>query len=433
MAFLFKSGTLTQPTSSGNQSVTGIGFRPKAVIFFGNQCTADGAINDACASFGVGVLSTQRRCVGYTSARITDGFTNQVSEFQNNASCIRYLDALGTLLSSADFVSSDVDGFTLNWTSANATQRRCHYVALGGNDLTNAFTGSFTSKTTNGTQAYTGVGFKPDCVIIFTSTGIASDPFSSTANNVSWTIGWASSSIARAYSASRINGGVEITSTRKRQLTSKCLSWVSATGVLRECDFASFDSNGFTLDWTTTNGVGAYFYALCLKGGKYASFAFKQPTSGTPPVSQSVTGIGFRPIGALLSTVQSVTIAGNSSGASYSLGACESASSRRCLSIVANNNEDATTFDVATRQYMNSAKVIETWTFDTISDTLTSSVDLQSLDSDGLSLSWTTLDATEREIIGLAFGNRSIAAFQKPRLRPGIFKPAGERFSKRRY
>ena len=50
-----KSGTLTSPTSTGSQAITGVGFQPKAIIFFYNFTTADG--NAVNSYMGQGVVT----------------------------------------------------------------------------------------------------------------------------------------------------------------------------------------------------------------------------------------------------------------------------------------------------------------------------------------------------------------------------------------
>ncbi len=50
-------------TSTGNQSITGVGFEPKIVIFYGTHLTADGVVVHNAFACGAGISSTSRFCI----------------------------------------------------------------------------------------------------------------------------------------------------------------------------------------------------------------------------------------------------------------------------------------------------------------------------------------------------------------------------------
>src|ERR1019366_464324 len=120
--------------------------------------------------------------------------------------CLRVIDNIATLLASADLASFDTDGFTLNFIAADATARVINFMALGGSGLTNAVTGDMTTSASTGAQAVTGVGFKPDCVIFFT-TRTAAAPVLAGGTSETGQIGFAVSSTQRGVTAQRSNGG----------------------------------------------------------------------------------------------------------------------------------------------------------------------------------------------------------------------------------
>lgn len=108
----YKVGAFTyaMATASGNVSYTGIGFRPKAVLFLAN--VINGAVNASSKGFDDG---TSRFClVEYT----TTGANAAFSVILTNS--IYLFDDAGTANVAKAVVNSfDVDGFTLAWTKVN--------------------------------------------------------------------------------------------------------------------------------------------------------------------------------------------------------------------------------------------------------------------------------------------------------------------------
>lgn len=128
-----KSGVFNQPGSTGNQSITGLGLTPSVVILMSrglvSSTTNDNSNN---FSFGVGVSSSSRNVVSFGNKidsqtdNGSDGSATKVIQLLtgNNASN-------PTLNAEADFVSQDSGGFTINWTTVDATAREVGYWALG--------------------------------------------------------------------------------------------------------------------------------------------------------------------------------------------------------------------------------------------------------------------------------------------------------------
>ena len=73
MGYDAKAGNFALNTSTGNQSITGLGFQPKLVIFYPTQQTADGVIVDYQLAIGAAVSSTSRFsvCVCIEDAQAT--------------------------------------------------------------------------------------------------------------------------------------------------------------------------------------------------------------------------------------------------------------------------------------------------------------------------------------------------------------------------
>jgi hypothetical protein len=372
-------GSFTVPAGTGNQATTGVGFQPKFVYFFGNGRTADGAAAGASNTqspwWGFGISSSSR--VVMTEG--DDGLTAN-NTATDATKCIKRINGVTTVFA-ADLVSLDADGFTVNFTTANATAYVVNYMAFGGADLTNVALKSFTSATATGNQATTGVGFQPDVMLLLGADNSAS--------NNSTNFGLAKSSSARSTASQAANA---TTGGRIQKTTVVYTNLDGGNSVRGEADLVSLDSDGFTLNWTTANANTHTIYALCLKGGSFKVGSFLQKTSTG---SQATTGVGFQPTGLLCFS------AGQTAGAALSgiqylyTGAASSATKRVAVHYDAGN--------------WSGVSLDRTHIYNSYGDdgtpTLQGQADLTSFDSDGFTLNYGASDATAREVIFLAVGN----------------------------
>lgn len=129
----FKVSNFIQPTSTGNQGLTGAGFRPKASLMISANDTAandDATQANAQMSLGAATGTTARGCMWA-------GDVNGVSPTQTDHDLDRtkllklIAPGSGTVNAAADHVSFDTDGQTINWTSADATQREVLVLWIG--------------------------------------------------------------------------------------------------------------------------------------------------------------------------------------------------------------------------------------------------------------------------------------------------------------
>jgi hypothetical protein len=95
---------------TGNVAYTGIGFQPRAVIFFGR--VANGSINASSKGFDDGITGLE--LLDYTFDGLTVAFTNTANAI--------YLfdDSVGANRNLAVITSFDADGFTLAWTKVGS-------------------------------------------------------------------------------------------------------------------------------------------------------------------------------------------------------------------------------------------------------------------------------------------------------------------------
>lgn len=101
----FKAGSFTRDmtTASGSQAITGVGFKPRAVIFF--------AVENGAPSMSVGMvdLSLNQNAVADANTVSTDTYANVASAaiYAQDAAAASYSGAISSL---------DADGFTVSWT-----------------------------------------------------------------------------------------------------------------------------------------------------------------------------------------------------------------------------------------------------------------------------------------------------------------------------
>lgn len=127
----YKVGVFNQATSTGNQSVTGVGFQPTGVILASINQTASSSLLATASRISFGAASDSASRMSIWSGGNTTDVTSD-----NNTDTGKVLNmitegASPTTNTSADFVSNDSDGFTINNTSADATAREIVYMAFG--------------------------------------------------------------------------------------------------------------------------------------------------------------------------------------------------------------------------------------------------------------------------------------------------------------
>lgn len=392
MAISIKAGTLSTPTVTGNQSYS-VGFQPKLVIPITTYQTAVGAAVNAVLALGASRSSSVR---DYSGAYSLDAAASSDTRADTSASrFIRVQNTAGTNVLSADFVSMDANGFTVNWTTVDASARIVNWLAIGG-DLT-VWSGQINSKASTGTQAYTGIGFIPQVLLLLKPHGQGTTTTAGGGVTVAPSFGWAASTTSRASMAAIDVDGQAAADSARYQRTDKCYTVLSTTGaVLIEADLTSFDADGFTLNWTTASGTARTVIAIALGGVQAKSGSFNQ-RSGTG--SQAVTGVGFLPKALLtmgwgLVTNEGVITAGMENYFGWGTAAGEEGS----VWVGSDDAADPSACDSA----ISTSSLIQTRTPGT--GALVAEADLTSLDAGGFTLQYTTADTTARQNLYLAIG-----------------------------
>lgn len=144
------------PASTGNASVTGLGFKPTGLILF--SIHDSGYSWDFSAKYSIGFVdeSGNQASIGGSSQRSAD--PSDTYCVQRTDRCLTVPNLSGGFYSEASFVSFDDDGFTLNWITNSEEGIYVHFLAFRGPQTK---VGSITSQTSTGNFDTTSVGFQP--------------------------------------------------------------------------------------------------------------------------------------------------------------------------------------------------------------------------------------------------------------------------------
>ena len=406
MVLSFKTGQWTSRNTTGTDIITGVGFQPKAILIVSSAYFVAFDSIDGYAYFGIGAAvdttaANQRAAFTVSDDAAATSISHQT--WNNAAVCIP---GTGDGNDSTGVISAiGTDGFTVNWTLASHANKQ-QYICFGGADLTNAKVGEITVPSVTGNQVITGVGFQPDVLILF-GTGNTS---SATATGYNRGLGFATSSSNQACNASLSqNGQANMVCKRyQRADNTACYALIdntTPTNVGLSGSLVTMGSDGFTINWTTvaTAQQGAKLGYLAMKGGNWKVGSIHSPTTGTAPVAQSTSGVGFLPRGLLMASYATTTATTVQANNHESFGMGSSATDRRC-GFTGDNDAAATS---VTMNVQKSAKIITMYTIvaSEASSTINAEADLTSLNTDGFTLSWTTRDTNAYEIFYLAAGD----------------------------
>jgi hypothetical protein len=285
-AFGYKVGSFDKSTNTStpvDQAVTGLGFTPKALILMCSQTTAEDTQT-------VNLVTAMGFSDGTTEKSVWTGSedlqtTMDADRYPASSKILVLRDPTsatsGDLLAECDLKSFDTDGFTLTWTTNNATAYKIKYVAIGGNDIT-ADVGSFISSTSSGVQNIS-TGLSNANFILMLGIFPTAAQEDTLLNNTLFSIGMAASSADEGMAAIRCQDGVVSSNTARYQRTDKVIGKLvtSSDTVDAEASFNGFTASGFDLDWTNPPTIAFLHYYLTIKGGNWEVGNGTTPTSAT--------------------------------------------------------------------------------------------------------------------------------------------------------
>lgn len=406
MGFSAKAGSFNLGTGAATTTtaVTGVGFTPKVVLFWWSGRTesvdtTNGSI-DIKAGFGAMVGSSNRRC---TTFQLDDAAATMATDrvFRNDA-CIASLTTAGATDGLADFSSFDGDGFTVVIDDAFATDLRVSYLALGGTDLTNVTTGTFTDSGATGNQDITGVGFQPDAVIVFGINDTATDN-TPTAHGTFHIGAAAGSTPSNICFGSDSQDAVADSNNVAYARSGDCIGAASSGGdTFADGSITAWLSDGFRINWSDA-GISATYYYVAFKGGSYKVGNVTTQTDTTTDIVAS--GFGFQPSAAFfISACRAESTAGTpTSGLDLSLGAFDSTSSRCAQGV---QEQDAT----MAAEGAAALELDEVYVNISTADAVEGLMDIKSVDSGGFTCIMDDADPTANWVGYLAFGPSTASA-----------------------
>ncbi|MEO5657104.1 MAG: hypothetical protein ABIO65_12320 [Nitrospiria bacterium] len=423
-----RQDSFTKRNGVGNQVINTVGFQPVAVIFFWTYQTATGVFERHIGA-GVGFATgpANQRAASLTAL---DGQGKSDNGRRRSESRVIIIESGGgppILVAEAQLVSFDPTGFTLNWTTSDASPYRIQYIAFGPG-ITNAFAGTIDLANVAGAQTVNlAPAFQPDFVMFLWGFTGALD---SELRNGELGVGFASSSTeegALVYTG-RDNSGPNTDKRWQQRVNanSSILILDPTTSPPSQdaiVDVTSFNVNGFTLnrvDPPATNNTPVFF--LAMRGGRHRVGTFNQPNAIG---NQIVNGLGFRSEQLMLASFGLVANAAiqpippaNAPSGGISLGAAQSATTSG--SIWFQDRSDNTTAPDRSdaNMYTDTANVITIARGTAVSTVdgpvaLLAQANLSSLDADGFTLKWTATDGVSRQILYWAMGPVERMDFQE--------------------
>ena len=383
----FTKATGTAPVT---QNIShNLGETPKFAIFMGIAKTGTG--------FGGGYISSFGFTDGSGNGSLTFADQNGVTTMNNNrgcssSHCILFTNESQTVLASAAFSSWNSSQISILWGVNNSSAYHCSVILVSGNGVS-AKVVSWTQPTSTGNKAVTGVGFVPEGLIHLTAHLVGSATGFASAIGSLGMVGTGGSSYVQSIRSS----DAVSTSVCARGLYQKTTHIHSDTTTQSVSNHVSFDSDGFTNNFTTVTGSATLIVTLAFKGLQIKAGVFDKSTDSAP-ASQAVTGVGFSPgvlmflcstqtaldtIGTHVKNVNGFvdtdTIFASTRLSEHGVGTSNTdgcAKTDKCL-VIANNH----------------------------TPTIDAEASLTSLDSDGFTLSWTTNDASAYKIAYLALAD----------------------------
>lgn len=254
-------GSFTVVSSLGNQSITGVGFRPTAVIFSSARpaVAGDGASVGFRAYLGMAVYTNSNQGVSAFANRDANAAGTGNSLQRTSLAITQFVDK--TVQAEANLTGFDVDGFSLNWSTLNAgSTLTCYYAAFTGGQWAQ---GSFTQSTTTGVQTVTGVGFTPRGTLLQSCCNAATN---GSVVDSKLAIGAAVGTNSRLAAWCGGNLGADPTQEDRDQDPTSVLRMLepgATPTVVGDADYASNDNDGFTLNWDTADGTAREILYLC--------------------------------------------------------------------------------------------------------------------------------------------------------------------------
>jgi len=316
-------GVFDVNAATGLQSITGVGFKPTAVLLMGNTKTNETSSTRARYLYGAGTSSSEMwyvygdnsNGVG-TSDVYGEWGTDRIGFASNTSGSPNWEIALDSM---------DSDGFTIDVIDGAAFGAYVSYLAIGGDARVKV--GNFAVQTATASQSVTGVGFNPTGLLLFSN--CQTEGAGVGAKNWQMMTGM-SDGTNECYQVQMSNEGVG-TSEAHRYINNDRIMVAldhgsNPTTIDGESTLASFDSDGFTLSHPNqySNAINVMYVAI---GSAAVGVGQLNTLAGTGTIS--ATGLKLLPKAVYMFSANTGTLSGNEiQHVNTSLGWGVSASSR---------------------------------------------------------------------------------------------------------
>lgn len=164
------------------------------------------------------------------------------------------------------------------------------------------YVGSFRSPAAAGAQAYTGIGFQPKALYIFSANTAQAQPEFNHFNYWSGSFTDGTNHVALTSISFDNNGTTDLS--QGVRTDSVILAEDTAGGTQHRATFTSFDVDGFTFNWTNIFASQQRYYFFVAIGGDEVEVQVGVITSNTATGAQSLTGLPFKPAGVIFMPAQ---------------------------------------------------------------------------------------------------------------------------------
>jgi hypothetical protein len=244
-----------QDSASGNQTVSGLGFEPKALIILSSDDTGSNAttmigVSDGTSQFVLNTLGVDASAFSVTkSIQLTDKIISRRGN--------------GTTQHEASLVNFTSDGFVLNHTADDTTRRTYLYLAIGG---VRAKAGTFTQSSR---VELGNIGFQPEMMLFFT---VGNTSSTSQANGARLMLGSMTVDTSRNIYENSIcfsdNHNVDVTEVNQRVSSTKSINVISCTAstvtTLAEAEVTELNRYGANIEFSVNDAVAREFCYLAL-------------------------------------------------------------------------------------------------------------------------------------------------------------------------
>lgn len=254
-------------------------------------------------------------------------------------------------------------------------------------------TGTFTSRTTTGTDVISGVGFQPKVIILWAAVEATNDDTFADLYHLNF--GAAVDTTAANQKSIWIHNfdfDTGNTFTQREWHAASIISGANTNAVINLVGVISaIGADGFTVNWTTNTNVAKRINYICIGGTDITNTdtgQFTTPTAGTTG-NQGYTGVGFQPDFVMFWGVGLTTDSSSDYGLNFGLGFA-TASTQACISGM--SRDAVATTDSARYQRGSNTNCYALLSL-TSSSTKVLEGSLTSMDSDGFTINWTTVGA----------------------------------------